>query len=289
MSKNYQINSKNTSIRSAICMLNSLSRNNNLEVISTYTVDKTTLIKHLNNQITLVAERRKKEVQEIKEELFQDQLNTLVPEEKFEWLLDNDRAIYWLWALIAENKVDFLPKPFANFKWMTHSNSKSRFESIQVYIEHLNSDREEKIQLLNSLYQHWCSIFQSPKPFSWINKNDDVQLNWIWDYMKKYESEHKINTHIFLSHDLKQLYLSIFASYDSWTAPIEAKKLFLININKAWNQKKIRDSRKDKKQYTFVMNKSIQDKLNEVASHENLNKSELMERLINRRHSEIFK
>ncbi len=76
-------------------------------------------------------------------------------------------------------------------------------------------------------------------------------------------------------------YESIIAIFDFWFTHIEAKKLFLVNINKAWNQKKHREEVKNKKNaLNTYINKDAKKCLDELTKIHNKKINEMIEFLI---------
>jgi len=80
-------------------------------------------------------------------------------------------------------------------------------------------------------------------------------------------------------------YLAIYAAFDTWKTTVEAKRLFSIDFNKAWQQKKHRDSRQGKKACSLVLHEETKLKLDELAQAKNVTLSQLVEQLINKEHS----
>lgn len=75
--------------------------------------------------------------------------------------------------------------------------------------------------------------------------------------------------------------LAICAAFDLWETEIASKKLFLINLNKAWNQRKLRRARTNKKALNTYLKNETKLKLDLLAEHGSMRVSDVLEKMIN--------
>ena len=113
----------------------------------------------------------------------------------------------------------------------------------------------------------WGHIFSSRKPFSWLEKDNDEQCRWAWEYLRKTDgySSSKPMTYQFTPTSTAEIYLAIYAAYDTWIIDNGAKRLFKSDFSKAWQQKKLRDGRQGKKACSLVLHEDVKLKLDELA------------------------
>lgn len=75
--------------------------------------------------------------------------------------------------------------------------------------------------------------------------------------------------------------LALRAALDLWDDAPDTKRLFLLNLNKAWNQQKLRQSRTDKKALNTYLKNETKMRLDILATHYNMRISDVLEKLIN--------
>ena len=82
-----------------------------------------------------------------------------------------------------------------------------------------------------------------------------------------------------LSHSERNLALR--TAIDLWDDAPDTKRLFLLNLNKAWNQQKLRQSRTDKKALNTYLKNETKTRLDFMAERSGVLISDMLEMLIN--------
>lgn len=55
-----------------------------------------------------------------------------------------------------------------------------------LLIDQINTTIDKKISLIDKAHQAWCEHFSRfPRPFKWIDLNEEDNVLWLWDYMRK--------------------------------------------------------------------------------------------------------
>ncbi|WAT07369.1 hypothetical protein [Rouxiella badensis] len=229
--------------------------------------------------------------------------------ENFDWLKLDERAAFWLWAYIL--KVD-------DFDLGIHSPAGSRFgenwyfrlglsyspsshqERVNVIVTFFDriiiNDRpvsDLKKRVIDCLKDQWKNIFSKPLPLKWL-PNDEDSILWAWNSLKSLQDERNspkskpsstpsmpgLSTW-FTPLNHAERCLALRAALDIWDDSQDTKKLFLLNLNKAWNQQKLRQSRTDKKALNTYLKNETKNRLDLLSAHYDIRISDMLERLIN--------
>lgn len=254
------------------------------------------------NQFITSLEGTPNEKEQLVQSLITEAKQSLLPLDEFSWIKDDERVCYFVWASIylyyyysAPNH----PTSVAPGQPHTHalyynqlslknnpSDTMERFDEVVKYFDRIPQPSKWKLDLIAYLKGAWGHIFSSRKPFSWLEKDNDEQCRWAWEYIRKTDSysSSKPMTYQFTPTSTAEIYLAIYAVYDTWSVAPDFKRLFSIDFNKAWQQKKLRDSRQSKKACSLVLHKDIKLKLDELAKTKNVTLSQLVEQLIEKEH-----
>ncbi|WP_339889890.1 hypothetical protein [Neptuniibacter pectenicola] len=230
----------------------------------------------------------------------------------FKWLQDDKRACNWAWGHLRTASAHSLIHPIMNFSKAPsavihhsalinpHQQQPILYE--QLDIEPLPADTEDrlnrtielfdrwpvdantKLNTLKNLKEYWFNTCNTGKTFKWLNEDNESQCIWAWEYMQK----GKIPTQLF-SPSTKDLYNTIIAAYDLWRAQPDTKKLFHMNISKAWGQKKHRDGLIGKKPLNTYLKESTKQKLDILSSHHDKKIHQILEKLITEEFERISK
>lgn len=254
------------------------------------------------NQFIASLERTPKEKEQLAQSLITEAKQSLLPLNEFSWIKDDERACYFFWASIyltyyysTPNHPTFVTPGQLHIHALYYnqlslknnpSDTMERFDEIVKYFDRIPEPTKWKLDLIAHLKGIWGHIFSSRKPFSWLEKDNDEQCRWAWEYMRKTDSysSFKPMTYQFTPTSTAEIYLAIYAVYDTWRVAPDFKRLFSIDFNKAWQQKKLRDSRQGKKACSLVLHNDIKLKLDELAKTKNVTLSELVEQLIEKEH-----
>lgn len=175
---------------------------------------------------------------------------------------------------------------------------KEIIEILIVFYSSMNS----RDKIIKEIEYEWANVSnQFLNPFSWLDKNNERQCQWVWEQMnKKYLA---INTKPI---SCEQRYHFIIAIFDNWTgwsneqlgylkenkrrsiaklnyqglgSALEHKKILLEELGKAWEQKSRRKKIKDTAT-PLKLNKLYQKKLSQIAESKSMTLDEALKCLI---------
>lgn len=233
----------------------------------------------------------------------------ILPQESFDWLRHDERATFWLWAYLCKaGDYEFGINPPANAEFgknwyqrmnlsLSPVNHQERiniivtlFDSIIVStppVTHL------KKQVLEKLKDQWKIIYGKSLPLKWLPDEEDAVL-WAWNNLQKVQQEKAHNLSGLLSNfsspglttwftplSHSERNLALRAALDLWDDAPDTKRLFLLNLNKAWNQQKLRQSRTDKKALNTYLKNETKMRLDFMAERNGVRISDMLETLIN--------
>jgi len=164
------------------------------------------------------------------------------------------------------------------------------------------SSMDSRDKVIKEIEYAWANASnQFPNPFSWLDKNNEGQCQWVWDQMnKKYLA---INIKPI---SCEQRYHFIIAIFDNWTgwsdeqlgylkenkrrnvtklnyqgfgSALEHKKILLEELSKAWEQKSRRKKIKDTAK-PLKLNKLYQKRLSQIAESKSMTLDDALKRLI---------
>ena len=213
-------------------------------------------------------------------------------DQHFDWFKKNDRACYWMWGSVrlAQNQTLGLQEvthpPIYLYQQIVSnqnpSSTKERYECVVEFFDRWNQHLDFKMSFLQQLKANWGVLNANPPPFKWLSEDDD-QCRWASEYLMK----SNIPTGLFNPVDIRELYRAVIAAFDLWSAPPDSKKLFLQNINKAWSQKKHRDTLVGKKSLNTYLKEDTKQKLNELSELKGRKIHEVLEELIVREYEKL--
>ncbi len=164
------------------------------------------------------------------------------------------------------------------------------------------SSMDSRDKVIKEIEYAWANASnQFPNPFSWLDKNNEGQCQWVWEQMnKKYLA---INTKPI---SCEQRYHFIIAIFDNWTgwsdeqlgylkenkrrnvtklnyqgfgSALEHKKILLEELGKAWEQKSRRKKIKDTAP-PLKLNKLYQKRLSQIAESKSMTLDDALKCLI---------
>lgn len=294
------ISSAGITLRQAEYFLYELFKNNPLSRPKPTTVAEVMLIVNQEIDSSSTYNKHKKNRAE---ELENNASQYILPLDEFKWLIGDERCNYWAWVYIAIDQSWSLQVPglypapqFAKLYNAYGLNpmpidSKERYTEIIRFFDMGNWTIKMQRQQLTTMKQLWQSIFIAPKPLRWLSPKDEDQCIWAWGYFMSYfQNSNTTSSPPILGvfpQNTKERYLALYATFDAWYANADSKKLFLININKAWHQKKHRDSMQGKKACSFVLNNDVKDQLDELAAMYGMKKNEYIEQMIKKEYQQL--
>lgn len=226
-------------------------------------------------------------------------LAKLLPVKEFKWIKDGgNRCINWAWAYITVQQgtgqtTDFSLKYSSMGLKSQPVNETERFEEIIRFFDGYGVLVQAQLLCLQSMRSAWLSIDGGSRkpPFTWLDASDEEQCKWAWAYFASYGQREALFScppiQAFQPLNLKETYAFLYASFDVWNVTVETKKLFLINFNKAWHQKKHRDSMKGKKACSFVLHEDVKAQLDALAKKSGIKKNAYLEKIIKQEHEKL--
>ena len=240
----------------------------------------------------------------------------ILPADSFDWLERDERAAFWLWGYLCT---------VGDFTLGIPSSSDARYDQNWYQYLKLNkspvSHRERmqlifnffdwiiipappvnrlKKQVMDKLKDQWKNIYNKPVPLKWLPDEEEAVL-WAWNSLKSLQEEKNTPTaglsfHLSapgmstwftpLSHS--ERHLALRAAIDLWDDAPDTKQLFLLNLNKAWNQQKLRQSRTDKKALNTYLKNETKMRLDLLAAHHDIRISDMLEKMINAHYLKTF-
>lgn len=284
----YLLNKEIKTIREARIYIRQLNINNCLEPLD---------IKHINYYKEQINSTLKK-MENIKA-LIHSIDERLLPDNAFDWIKDNDRACNYVWGRILNlntdsinntkpSKLEYLiglPINKSNNNTKTTydelnlnkhpSNTNERFEIIINFFDFIDLPITNKQNLLNQIKESWKPILDNNK-LKWLDSKNEGLCDWAWKYIKEY-SDFCEYLHPICDNDK---YLCFYAAFDLWSAGEDTKKLFKINITKAYSQRKFRTSIEHKKALNTFIDKESKTKLENLCKVNNMKINQMIEYLI---------
>lgn len=194
----------------------------------------------------------------------------LIPKEHFNWIdAHNPRVCIWLAHRVA-----------MHFSITTNQIPISSKEQISFIIKCFDNTEPavNKIDLIFDFKADWQMIYNKTSTFQWLSEENIDQCKWASQYIINKNFYH------FYAHPSSEseLYNSIVANYDLWTAHEDTKFRFLDNMKKSWNKRKHIASLKEKdlKQCTFIISQHCKDTLKTMAEQQGITQNALIEKLI---------
>lgn len=84
--------------------------------------------------------------------------------------------------------------------------------NVMLLIDQINTTIDKKISLIDKAHQAWCEQFSRfPRPFKWIDLNEEDNVLWLWDYMRK----NHIGCDVLPSSSKQRKYF-LLATFDNW-------------------------------------------------------------------------
>ncbi|EPD0208510.1 hypothetical protein ACR4U3_001104 [Salmonella enterica] len=234
----------------------------------------------------------------------------ILSSDSFDWLKQDERATFWLWGYLCkagDYQTGFNPPANGTFdgkNWYQRLNLSlspvSHQERLAVIITFFDliiipspPVNYIKKHLMEKFKNQWKIIYSKPLPLKWLPDDEDAVL-WAWNNLQKIQQEKPVTlaglsfslsaqelTTWFTPLSHHERCLALRAALDLWDDAPDTKRLFLLNLNKAWNQQKLRQSRTDKKALNTYLKNETKMRLDILATHYNMRISDVLEKLIN--------
>ena len=209
----------------------------------------------------------------------------LVPEQNFEWLVDNLRSQIFVLNILSKEKG------YIYFD----INSNNLMEEIYSFFDNKDNTNnlESKMLLLNDMQKRWSSIIRSENYSKWLVESDVSHIEWTKDYLKKagiYNNSvrndkfpKETRNHILASldlidHPVSEIMNDNYINYRS----SDRKEIIIDKMKRAWSQQKYRSAGKTKKAYHLPLTKKTKAKLEKMAQVQGLSETAMLDILIDR-------
>ncbi|MGR5165980.1 hypothetical protein ACPV5L_02120 [Vibrio astriarenae] len=222
---------------------------------------------------------------------------------EIKWIRQNERCINWAWAYVAINPgyIPTIDGPKAiNAHALTYSqlalnpaptSKAERYTELIKFFDSQTMEIGSIRQIIQQMQNHWLTIFETAHPFEFLNLKKEDHCRWAWKYLDEYGDPNdpltKPPISSFRPSNVKEKHVALLTAYDIWMAQPDTKKVFMMHLRNAWQQKKYRDGLKNKKQCNFVLEQSTKSKLDELAKRNNLRLNEMIELLIQKEYESI--
>lgn len=234
----------------------------------------------------------------------------ILPISHFDWLKEDKRAAFWLWAYINQTQDNILGVPSTsnpldnmyNKLGLSSSpcNHQERLSLTISFMDRFPVSPQAigfKENLLEKFKEKWKFVYAQPIPLKWL-PDEEASVQWVWESLQKHfanisgaSSPMFLSTlqltHWFTPYNHAERLLAVRAALDLWVDAPDSKRLFLLNLNKAWNQRKLRQQRTDKKAVNTYLRNDTKAQLDSLAVHYDMRISDVLEMLIKERHQQI--
>lgn len=159
-------------------------------------------------------------------------------------------------------------------------NDKELRHSLKHFFQNWEAPLIAKKPWIDKFREVQTAIEPFEKSFKWLDVKNAKQIDWAFEYVTKrlpyYPS--------FQMFDVNLKRIATILSFDYWFVSWADKELFLIKMKKAWTVKKFRDKNKHKKSFNFLLDSSMEKKLDELVSRTGKTKNELIELCVKEAH-----
>lgn len=268
-----------------------ISHLNNIFDFENINIDFTSIMNmnsHIKTNFRLCCNNNKEDMYRLLQDFKEKYKNELIKESDFGSLLTDDRANYYTWLSLKSSLKTGIITTSYNYPEInyTPSSLKERSNCILSIMDAWTAKKETKLLTINYIRNGFLTKYKEFKnPFKWIDKKNSKQCDFAYEYTINFFNENQINKSNALDYITpisdNEKYGSIIAIFDFWLTYTESKKLFLININKAWNQQKFRENVKNKKQsLNTYISRDAKKILDELTIKHNKKINEMIEYLI---------
>ena len=225
--------------------------------------------------------------------------NTILSDDDFNWIdKNNDVMCYWAWLYVTKYPLlepvpiqqvgpisTQAPQILANkpndygvpIGVSNPTNTSERIKEIKYKFDFtFPPSRVMKKQYLDSMKNNWSTCINLQKRYSWISSSNESQITWAWDNLPNH-----LRVIQQQPTSIKEQYLAIAGALLTWNQHYAELELIIDKAKRAWSQKKHRDSRGDKKAYSFVISDDAKSKLDSIAKLKNKKLSDTIEEIIN--------
>lgn len=260
----------------------------------------------LQRKIIKKLSEQNKNKPEIIESLIDNARLNIISKKEFDWIINDKYISHYVFNYIfTQENESYLPSSefFAELKnqinkiektnkILTVVNHEERILEIINYFDlTCGNDINAKYSFMEELKKGWAHSYSDVKNFKWLTLDNSDSIDWAVDYLKKYnDSERKIshneNKNVLLINNFNPINdeektLAIYTTLRLWKCHHSEKRLLISNMNKAWQQRKLRRDREDKKAINCYVDKKVKEKLDILVKHKRCQMNQVITDLIN--------
>ncbi|HHR5883428.1 hypothetical protein [Moellerella wisconsensis] len=233
----------------------------------------------------------------------------IIPTDELSWVFKSIEITSFIWGYIVLRKdendksvlnMDARKIPNNAYKKMggelypaSHEN---RVKVLIFYFDNqwILSKGINSYKLIEQLIVQWNKLSENAINFKWLSIEDSNSINWAFDYLKKYHETEAYNGGginsfpIFNPVNLYEKKLAIYSILRLWSCHHSEKTLLISNMNKAWQQRKLRHERTTKKAINCYVDIEVKKKLDELVKDSGFQMNYVLADLINRAHDIKF-
>lgn len=220
-------------------------------------------------------------------DLHRESQSYLLEEKEFEWIdWEESRFLGWLkFELSRRNPFDVYMNEDRIFNIAKDVPNYRVREYFLTDLDSWNTRYSKKSNLLKRAKSSWYQIIQRDKKLTWIEKDNEKQVEWAWQYISGHIEARTIPVaNSFRPTNSAETYSNIFTIFDTWKGHPAELREFQAKMKQAWAQQKYRANLKGRKQSTFVLTTQTISQLKELAQKRRLPIHEVLEHIIEDEH-----
>lgn len=237
----------------------------------------------------------------------------IVPNERFDWLSENQDACSAIWGYLFTTTNNFLfgqqtqqplidGQPLATLYHQlrldpTPSSHAERLTCIKQYFDTWiipPYSTYSKLLFMDNIKNRWVSMLSEVKTLNWLIKPEREQCEWVWnylhDYHRKEQSEARPGIFVLLSFrpiNDPEKFLAIYGVLRIWGAHKAEKTLLLKNMSRAWRERQRRQDQKEKKAINSYVDVKVKERLALLARYNRCQINEVLSDLINKEYRRL--
>ncbi|HEM8345826.1 hypothetical protein KDV89_21875 [Providencia stuartii] len=213
--------------------------------------------------------------------------NVILPEESFDWLDEDKRALFYFWGCLKFDKSlnDFINTlmPLPSDNWYEKANittssfnHKERLTFMKSFFDFLCIEKksiEPANTLMQSFHEKWDRVHSNVLWVSWLSPEDKEGCQWAYNYLLDYQIKNKpeeddplFPVKLPTPKSAEEFYYSFYAMHDLWSEPLETSRANIEKMNKAWAQRKYR-AKKSQSKLINHLNTEDRQALNMLCEH----------------------
>lgn len=227
----------------------------------------------------------------------------ILSEEEFDWIKQEGRACNFVWCLLKWATFD-------NIKALSHMGQESEtpgyrylstsffdqyvraedfhdfdknYQQLIEFFDGWGGDIYFKRNMMNSLKGCWENKKREKVKLAWLEKDNEEQCEWVWEYIKRKFERHFIIGKVFIvlrPLSSSQYYACSFAVLDFWEAAAGEKQYFAMKLKKAWDQREYRKKQVGRSPLNTYISSEAKIKLDKLAEEREEKIYRTLERII---------